>query len=192
MNPVRIAVTGDSIAYGRCDPTGGWAARLAEHHLSAGVHGRRVWNLAIPGATLLGMRDYSPAECAIREVDTVVLSAGINDLAGVGGVVVGPAQVVDGCVELCAVHEAAGRQVIVLGPTWVNQNPDEPMGLPIITDDALSYRNLLAETMRSTGRRFIDLWQVLRNRPDLLGDEVHPTTQGHLALWQEIKQHWAG
>ena len=64
---VRIAITGDSIAYGRNDPAGGWAARLAEHHLRAGVHGRRVWNLAIPGATLLGMKHYSPAECRVRE-----------------------------------------------------------------------------------------------------------------------------
>ena len=192
MTPVRIAVTGDSIAYGRSDPTGGWAARLATHHLSAGIHGRRLWNLAIPGATLLGMKDYSPAECAIREVDTVLLSAGINDLAGVGGAVASPQQVVDGALQLCSIHEAAGRQVIVLGPTWVNQNPDQPMGLPVIADDALAYRDLLSEAMGSTGRRYIDLWEVLLDRPDLLADEVHPTTQGHLALWQAIHEHWEG
>ena len=38
----RIVIVGDSIAYGRCDPQGGWAAQLATAHIGANETQHRV------------------------------------------------------------------------------------------------------------------------------------------------------
>lgn len=188
---VRIAVTGDSIAYGRNDPAGGWAARLAEHHLGAGLPGRRVWNLAIPGATLLGMRRYSPAECRVREVDTVLIGAGINDIAGIGGTRETPKHLTTGMEELCLVHEGDGRRVVVLGPTWFDeQRIGTEMGLRVETATLQCYRESLAGLCERTGRVFVDMWEPLAGRTDLLADGVHPSHEGHQVLWEHLMRVW--
>ena len=57
----RIAVVGDSIAYGRSDPSGGWAQYLAAAHISRDELNNRFYNLAIPGKTLAGLYKYTPA-----------------------------------------------------------------------------------------------------------------------------------
>ena len=79
----RVAVIGDSIAYGRSDAKGGWARDLQLAHIVGRDERYRWWNLAIPGFELAHLEENMVPEVSLLQVDTVIISAGINDLAGV-------------------------------------------------------------------------------------------------------------
>ncbi len=75
----RIVIVGDSVAYGRCDPQGGWAAQLAAAHIAANETRHRAFNLAVAGSTLTDVDEQTPSLPARRLPDTLVGAAGIND-----------------------------------------------------------------------------------------------------------------
>ena len=125
----RIAVVGDSIAFGLDDPGGGWAGHLTRQH--SNTYGRRVWNLAVPGLTLRQLTHHIDAETALRRVDTVVIAAGINDLAADHGRA-HPAELVTMMDAMCTRLEGVGRRPVVLTPVWLSlihiSEPTRPCG----------------------------------------------------------------
>ncbi|RFU40305.1 hypothetical protein DZF91_17855 [Actinomadura logoneensis] len=179
----RIVIAGDSIAYGRCDPSGGWAARLASEHLAANETDHRVFNVAIPGSSLDDVREQLPALLPARLPDTLVVAAGINDSArpdsGDGWL----ADVADNLEALARTAMKHNARLVVLGPTWV----DEP-NAPVYGE--LRFTLARAEALRESVRAWcaanhidhIDMWDALRDRPDLLADGLHPTPEGHRVL----------
>lgn len=186
----RIAVVGDSIAFGLDDPDGGWAAHLARHHGNS--HGRRLWNLAVPGLSLRELDRHVDAETALRRADTVIIGAGINDLRADHG----PAHPVDLASTmdtLCARLESAGRRPVVLTPLWLDvAHADAEFGMGVRLDDAAEYRERLLAWGERTHRDVVDLWPVLQDRPDAFTDGVHPGAQGHAMLWERLQGSAAG
>lgn len=173
----RIVIVGDSIAYGRCDPQGGWAARLATGHIARDETDNRVFNLAVPGATLAEVAEQTPALLPARLPDTLMVAAGINDVAAAGN---GPARLEESLDALAATALAHGARLVVVGPLWLDDDraPDHD-GLSFTRERA----SVLRESLRSwcTAHRIdhLDLWEPLRGRPDLLADGLHPTPEGH-------------
>lgn len=152
----KVAVLGDSIAFGMSDPSGGWAARLAT---------------------------YGPGEATRRDVDTAVVSAGGNDIAGGAE----PEQVLADLEAIVAPLEAACVRVVALGPTWMDADRAEAeFGLPVRTDALERLRTLMVRWGDRTHRDVIDLWEPLRGRTALLADGVHPTREGHAVLFSEL------
>lgn len=150
----KVAVLGDSIAFGMSDPSGGWAARLA------GLV-PRLWNLAIPGETMARLATYGPGEATRRDVDTAVVSAGGNDIAGGAE----PEQVLAHLEAIVAPLEAACVRVVALGPTWMDADRAEAeFGLPVRTDALERLRTLMVRWGERTHRDVIDLWEPLRGR----------------------------
>lgn len=183
----RIAVVGDSIAYGRSDPAGGWAHHLAQAHIARDEANNRLYNLAIPGRTLAGMHAYTPAEVTTRKVDTVIIGAGINDLAGVEGHPTSAEELLHHLESLCQLLEADGRQPILLTPLWVDTTvARQQMGFDVDLAPVQKYRNLLLTWAEETQHTVIDLYPVLENRPERFTDGVHPDAQGHRLLWEAI------
>ena len=181
----RIAVVGDSIVYGRDDPDGGWAGRLARHHGRA--DGRRFWNLAVPGLTLRELDRHADAETALRRADTVVVGAGINDLRAVEGPA-RPADVVAAMDALCTRLEAAGRRPVVLIPLWLDAPAaDADFGMGVRLADAADLRERLVAWGAQTHRDVVDLWPVLEGRPERFTDGVHPDAAGHALLWERLR-----
>ncbi|QNV39725.1 hypothetical protein IDM48_10280 [Rothia amarae] len=184
----RLAVVGDSIAYGRSDPSGGWAQYLAAAHISRDELNNRFYNLAIPGKTLAGLHKYTPAEVATRKVDTVIISAGINDLAGVdGSTPVTAKELLEHLKNLSKLLEADVRRVIVLTPLWLDHiAARQQMGFNVVPAQVKKYRNLLVTWADETQHTVIDLYPVLENRPERLVDGVHPDPEGHRLLWESM------
>lgn len=181
----RIAVAGDSIAFGLSDPDGGWAGHLARHHGNA--DGRRLWNLAVPGLTLAELDRHLDAEASLRRVDTVLIGAGINDLRADHGPT-RPADLVTRMDTLCARREAAGCRPVVLTPLWVDvPRADAEFGMHVRLRDAAEYRERLLTWGEQTHRDVVDLWPVLEDRPERLTDGVHPDVQGHAMLWDRLR-----
>lgn len=179
----RIAVVGDSIAYGRSDVGGGWQAALSRWHLGRDEVEHRFWNLALPGTTLARIDGHIHSELRERLVDTVLLSAGINDLMLDRTT---PEQTVDRVRRLCEAFEAVGIRPVVLGPTWIEtEAAARDHGTELPAETLAAYRERLLAWGRETFRDVLDPWPVLEHRPDLLTDHLHPGPAGHelLAAW---------
>lgn len=56
----RLLVVGDSLAYGRCDVSGGWAQLLRVRHQGVDEVRRRMWNVACPGGLVRDVVDVWP------------------------------------------------------------------------------------------------------------------------------------
>lgn len=187
-NATRLAVVGDSIAYGRCDPSGGWAHQLAQTHISRDEMNNRLYNLAIPGRTLAGMHQYAPAEVATRKVDTVIISAGINDLAGVDEPAT-PAELFVHLQHLCTELDNAGCRTILFTPLWMDHTTaHERMNFQVNITKVEEYRNLLLTWANETNHATFDLWPLLKNQLERFTDGVHPDPAGHQLIWQALQQ----
>ena len=158
----RLAIVGDSIAYGRSDPSGGWAQYLAAAHISRDELNNRFYNLAIPGKTLAGLHKYTPAEVATRKVDTVIISAGINDLAGVDGTPATAEELLEHLKNLCNQLENGVGTVTLLTPLWLDHiTARQQMDFNVVPAQVKKYRNLLVTWADETQHTVIDLYPVL-------------------------------
>lgn len=186
----RIAVVGDSIAFGLDDPAGGWAGHLARHHGNS--NGRRLWNLAVPGLSLRELDRHVDAETALRRADTVIIGAGINDLRADHGPT-RPVDLVSTMDALCARLESAGRRPVVLTPLWLDVAvADAEFGMGVRLDDAAEYRERLLAWGKQTHRDVVDVWPVLQDRPDAFTDGIHPGAKGHALLWERLQSTATG
>ncbi|MFD5420149.1 GDSL-type esterase/lipase family protein [Streptomyces sp. NPDC127069] len=188
----RIVIAGDSIAYGRCDPRGGWAARLAARHIGANEHDHRVFNLAVPGSTLAGVAEQTPALLAARRPDTLLIAAGINDsavpLASPQPDPDGLAHLADALASLAATAREHNARLVVVGPVWLDESRlADYEGLRFTESRALALRETLRAWCTEHHIDHIDLWAPLHGRPELLTDGIHPNPEGHEALYHHLK-----
>ena len=186
----RIVIVGDSIAYGRCDPDGGWAARLAATHTAANETEHRVFNLAVPGSTLRDVSAQTPALLAPRLPDTLLVAAGINDSALP---LTGPAPddwLTDIAASLRALAATAlshNARLVVAGPTWVDESRTHDYeGLRFTQARALALRAFLRDWCADHHVDHLDVWDPLRDNAGLLVDGLHPTAEGHQALHRHL------
>ncbi|WP_309485691.1 MULTISPECIES: GDSL-type esterase/lipase family protein [Micrococcaceae] len=180
----RIALIGDSIAYGRCTPEGGWAARVASRHIARDEENNRFFNLAWPGATMLEVLDAAEAEVSARRADTILVAAGINDLLhveGRSGAKVSQ-DVIARLESFCDAMESQGRRVVVMSPNWVDTTVIPGLHL----DEILDLRESMRSWCQRTFRDFLDTWNVLADRPALFSDGIHPSTEGHRLLAEAV------
>ncbi|GAA0314403.1 hypothetical protein GCM10010302_61940 [Streptomyces polychromogenes] len=187
----RIVIAGDSIAYGRCDPQGGWAARLAARHIAANEVDHRVFNLAVPGSTLAGVAEQTPALLAARRPDTLLVAAGINDSAVPSAAPApspdGLAHLTDSLASLAATAREHQARLVVLGPAWLDESRTADYeGLRFTESRALTLREALRTWCAEHHVDHIDLWSPLHGRPDLFTDGIHPTPEGHEALYRHL------
>ena len=180
----RIALIGDSIAYGRCTQDGGWAARVAWRHIACDEENNRFFNLAWPGATMLEILDVAGAEVSARRADTILVAAGINDLLHADGRDEAQVRedVIAGLESFCEAMELEGRRVVVMSPNWV----DTTVIAGLYLGDVLELRESMRSWCRRTFRDFVDTWDVLADRPSLFSDGVHPTAEGHRLLAEAV------
>lgn len=187
----RIVIVGDSIAYGRCDPRGGWAARLAAGHIAANEADHRVFNLAIPGSTLAAVAEQTPALLAPRLPDTLLVAAGVNDSA----VPLSPAEpprdglahLAESLGSLAATALAHNARLVVMGPVWLDEErTGDYGGLRFTKARALALRESLRTWCRENHIDYLDMWEPLYEKTDLLVDGLHPAAEGHEALYQHL------
>ncbi|WP_171168942.1 GDSL-type esterase/lipase family protein [Streptomyces sp. I05A-00742] len=186
----RIVIVGDSIAYGRCDPRGGWAARLAASHIAANEADHRVFNLAVPGSTLTDVVEQTPALLAPRRPDTLLVAAGINDsaLPLAAPAADGLTRLTDNLAALAATALRHNARLVVAGPSWIDESRTRNYeGLRFTRERALAVRESIRTWCAAHHIDHLDLWEPLRDRPDLLVDGLHPTPEGHRALFRHLE-----
>ncbi|MEV4440725.1 GDSL-type esterase/lipase family protein [Streptomyces sp. NPDC049577] len=187
----RIVIVGDSIAYGRCDPQGGWATQLAVAHIGANETEHRVFNLAIPGSTLADVSEQTPALLPPRHPDTLVVAAGINDsavpLAASDTHQDGLARTAGHLDSLAATARRHNARMVVLGPLWLDETRTGDFeGLRFTTARALALRAALQTWCADNHIDYLDMWEPLRDQPHLLVDGLHPNSEGHKELYRYL------
>ncbi|MFD5507226.1 GDSL-type esterase/lipase family protein [Streptomyces sp. NPDC127051] len=193
----RIVIVGDSIAYGRCDPRGGWTGHLAAAHIAGNEAAHRVFNLAIPGSFLTDVSEQTPALLAPRLPDTLLVAAGINDstvpLASPHAPHApyapydGAAYVADRLGSLAATALGHNARLVVVGPTWIDEaRTGDYEGLRFTEARVLELREAMRSWCEAHHVDFLDMWEPLRGRTELLADGVHPTAEGHEALYRHL------
>ncbi|WP_354381092.1 GDSL-type esterase/lipase family protein [Streptomyces sp. PvR034] len=191
----RIVIVGDSIAYGRCDPRGGWAARLAGAHIAGDEAAHRVFNLAVPGSTLADVSEQTPALLAARRPDTLVVAAGINDSALPLDAPQGRAPEHGDPLERIGEHLDSlattalghGARLVVAGPTWLDEErTGDYEGLRFTEERARALRATVREWCGEHHVDHLDLWEPLRGRGELLVDGLHPDAEGHRLLHRHL------
>jgi lysophospholipase L1-like esterase len=183
----RVLIVGDSIAYGRCDRRGGWSARLAAAHIASDEARRRLFNLAIPGSTLAEAAEQTAAAIGPRRPDTLVAAAGINDMAA-STVEAGVSRVISALETLAATAADHNARLVVLGPIWLDEKAAEGFGegLAFTVERALALRDAAQTWCAEAHIDFIDMWEPLRDRPELFVDGVHPGADGHELLFRHL------
>ncbi|MER7465396.1 GDSL-type esterase/lipase family protein [Streptomyces sp. NPDC097981] len=187
----RIVIVGDSIAYGRCDPRGGWAGRLAAAHIARNETAHRVFNLAIPGSHLSEVSEQTPALLAPRRPDTLLVAAGLNDsalpLTAPAGHGDEPELIEDRLAALAATALDHHARLVVAGPTWIDEERTlDYEGLRFTEARALAVREVMRTWCDANHIDYLDMWEPLRGRTGLLVDGVHPGHDGHEALYRHL------
>ncbi|MER5207796.1 GDSL-type esterase/lipase family protein [Streptomyces sp. NPDC002825] len=187
----RVVIVGDSIAYGRCDAQGGWAAHFSAAHIAANETRHRVFNLAIPGSSLADVGEQTPPLLAPRHPDTLVVAAGINDSAlpvAASDTDRDALPHVDGpLASLAATARQHNARMVVVGPVWVDETRlGDYEGLRFTTERALALRAILQTWCEDNHIDFLDMWEPLRDRPHLLVDGLHPDPEGHKELHRHL------
>ncbi|WP_338930781.1 GDSL-type esterase/lipase family protein [Streptomyces netropsis] len=187
----RIVIVGDSIAYGRCDPHGGWAARLAATHIAGNEADHRVFNLAIPGSTLAVVSEQTPALLDPRRPDTLLVAAGINDSALPLGAPQAQgdwlARIADSLGSLAATALGHQARLVVAGPTWLDEERTRDYeGLRFTRARALALRESLRVWCDENHVDYLDMWEPLCEKTDLLVDGLHPDPEGHQVLHRHL------
>lgn len=187
----RIVIVGDSIAYGRCDPDGGWAGRLAAAHIAENEAEHRVFNLAIPGSTLTDISEQTPTVLAPRLPDTLLVAAGINDsalpLAAPQPHGDWSAHIADSLGSLATTALNHNARLVVAGPTWLDETRTHDYeGLRFTQARALALRESLRTWCAENHIDYLDMWEPLHDNTKLLTDGLHPTSDGHQALYRHL------
>ncbi len=187
----RIVIAGDSIAYGRCDPHGGWAGHIAAAHIAEDEAEHRVFNLAIPGSTLVDVDEQLPALLAPRRPDTLLVAAGINDSALPLGTPYGHSDgldhIADSLGSLAETAHSHNARLVVAGPTWLDEvRTRDYEGLRFTRVRALALRESMRSWCAENHIDYLDMWEPLRDSTELLSDGLHPTPEGHQALFRHL------
>ncbi|GGX82815.1 GDSL-type esterase/lipase family protein [Streptomyces fructofermentans] len=186
----RIAILGDGIAYGRCDPHGGWAARLAADHIARNENEHRVFNLAVPGSTLRGVAEQVSTLLAPRRPDTVLVAAGMNDssLPLAANRRDGLQHMAEHLDVIAASIEGHGARLVVMGPTWIDETRTlDHEGARYTEARVTVLRELLQVWCDDNHVDRLDMWEPLRGDPALLDDGLHPTPEGHRKLYHHLR-----
>ncbi|WP_406386011.1 GDSL-type esterase/lipase family protein [Streptomyces sp. NBC_00211] len=189
----RIVIVGDSIAYGRCDPRGGWAGRLAAYHIGENEAEHRLFNLAVPGISLAEVSEQTPALLAPRRPDTLLVAAGINDCALPAGSPPspfdGPTHVAGHLDALAATARDHNARLVVAGPTWIDEERTHDYeGLCFTRGRVLDLRESMRAWCAENHIDHLDMWEPLHGNAELLVDGVHPSAEGHEALYRHLNE----
>lgn len=197
MRTTNICISGDSIAYGAWDVSGGWVDRLRGF-----LHGRTlassftdyyfVYHLGIPGNTIHDVLARFVPEIAAREPHVIICAVGMNDSRyRDGGRTPHVAEDVFRANMRALIAEAKTRasKVFFVGLTPVDETKTMPFeeGVYFENKNILRYNAILKEMVTEAGLEFIEVYNKLDAKADT-ADGLHPNAQGHEKLFNAIRE----
>ncbi len=193
VTDVRVCFVGDSFVAGVGDPEHlGWVGRLSAHSHTAGQP-LTGYNLGVRRDTTADVLGRLPGECAARLPPDcsggVVLSAGVNDTALVGGRPRVASAYSGANLDMMLRHTRAARwPTLVIGPPAVDNEAQN--------DRIAELDGLFADLCRRRGVPYVSVLPDLRRdgiwrREVLAGDGAHPGGEGYYLLAGLVLPTWS-
>ncbi len=195
----KIFIVGDSIAYGKWDPEGGWTARFRRDIDARFNMGKRtnllVYALGVPSEPVVRLVDRLQSELGVRMdgngKNLLILNSGLNDSCPnnkVTGELTPPETFRQAYGECIDIGRELGCEVVALGLTPVN--PERSQGLLFSNELVAKYDGYVSEVCREKDVPKIGLFDTLtrENFPDFLdSDSAHPNGAGHELVFVLIR-----
>ena len=189
----KILIFGDSIAYGKWDKEGGWAARVRkfidEKYNIKDRTNLQVYNLGIPGEVAIRMVKRVDLELSSRLVDTedeilVIFAIGVNDSCPnnwMTGKQTSNEEFKNALKVMANGALEKKCKVTFLGLTPVNPEKLTSRGLLLTNEAVKLYDSYISEIANEVKVPKLDLFDELERNSysGLLVDIVHPNSQGH-------------
>lgn len=148
-----------------------WANELRAYANAHGVD--NVVNAGINGWFMKSLAQ-NPAAWLGPGADVIVVALGTNDAGYYSAAEYGK----DAAVALAAAADACKELVVVSPITDLRTEPE-------IVQPIADYRDVLQELCTQNDYTFVDATQAVA--PDQFGDQLHPTSEGSLAIWDCIR-----
>lgn len=197
MSYEKILIFGDSITWGADDSDGlGWANRYRKNLENKEVD-TAVYNLGIRGDTSGGLLKRFEIEADARKADNlcIVFAIGINDSRFVNNLETPETQIEQFKSNIEKLVNSASKfskNIVFVGLT--NVSPDKVV-LPrvdknyIYTNSNIQiYNQVVQEIAKEKGHKFISLQNLIKPE-DLYEDGLHPNSQGHIKMCDEISKY---
>ena len=176
---LQLAIWGDSIVHGGCDPEqGGWVNRLRLHLWNRGL-GDHVFNLGLGGNNSSQVLARIGPELLARRghIDHALVSVGVNDLLHPTAPVV-PEAFAQNLRAIVGEIRAQGKTPHLLSMITIGKEPEK----------CAAYNAIIEQVATATNTGFIDLRQSVPLTD--LPDQVHPNAPGHEKMFQTIKAYF--
>ncbi len=198
---MNICVFGDSITWGACDYTkGGWVTHLRNHfqehgNTILGSNGEfvdvAVYNLGISGDTTFGVLEHFETEALVREASIILFAVGINDTkyhTTKDDVFISTAEFAENISELHKRATKIANTVLFVGLSRVIDEKTTAASWGstnfYCNENIDKYDSILKNFCEKENIAYIDVAGSLT--PDDVEDGLHPNTQGHKKIFQQV------
>lgn len=204
-----IFIYGDSISLGLWDENGGWADRLKKDIFAKEVANNlktynEVYNLGIDGnftrQIVARFEEETKARLWPDEKYMFIFATGTNDslINGNGRPESSAEEYLKNLSDLYVKVKKYSNKILFIDLTPVDENRTNPLP-PEISSSGKSYANERIDSFNETLHKFCNennLACVLvnkkfkenKNYQELLIDGLHPNTEGHLLMYESIKE----
>lgn len=199
----RLLIFGASITQGFHDVEGGWADRLKRDLLRRNTH-FSIFNLGISGDRVGDILKRFGNETDARtkrgdnfEETVILFFAGTNNTYKEGknnGPNTSKNQFAQEFTELLQQAKSKAKCVLACSITSVDETRTTPVSWRDIyyTNAVIdAYNEVIEQLCQEQGVKFIDLRKAIKkvNWNELLDDGLHPNTEGHKFLFEQIQPH---
>jgi lysophospholipase L1-like esterase len=192
----RICIFGDSTSWGAWDcEKGGWVNRLwlfaGERFLSKQADFLEFLNLSISGGTSKTILDRFENEFKIREAEAIIFQTGNNDsafLKEIGNYWIKPDQFKVNIEEIIKRAKKITANIIFISAEKMDETKTKPVpwdDVYYVNESIKKYNDIMQEICLRENVLFIDIFDLLDNND--LEDGVHPNTQGHIKIFEKVK-----
>ncbi len=187
----KIAVFGDSIAWGKGDTElGGWVNRL-KIELNRRNSYCEVLDVCVPGDTTRNLLARFESETAARSPDIVIFAIGINDSQYIktpDRFKVPPDEFAGNIKTLIGLARKSTNTIGIVGLSRVDESKTCPIystSCYYTNENVKKYDQILAEAASAQGILFIPLFDIIG--PADLPDGLHIAAAGHQKISDQVK-----
>jgi lysophospholipase L1-like esterase len=202
----RILIFGDSIAQGAWDERGGWADRLKGYYNSAklddlSVRSVGVFNLGISGNTADDVVVRIEGEIVTRQDkwatrnDLYIIAVGVNDSRSSGGqenLVSSPEHYQEQLERIIEVVHKFSDNILFIGITPVDDSKTLACGdTQYWLARVAQFNQVLVDFCDKHTLPIVEIFDSMQQMDfkGLLPDGLHPNTEGHEWMYEQIKPH---
>lgn len=204
---MNLLIFGSSITWGAWDKEGGWAQRikgLADNKAISENLGnlyRAVYCLGVSGDNTFDLLERFDTEVKARideeDKTSILIEIGINDSQFVLGEkrhMVSPEEYKSNLLKLIDKSKQYGAELALVGLTPVDERVDP---IPWKSDHAYrfefinKFEAIIKEVSKQQNIPFIEVMSKFMEKDykNLLIDGLHPTTEGHKIIYEEVKKY---